>query len=174
MLTIVERNVALSHESRGRIGAQGRLLDEADAGALMRWVRSPTSSQRVVTRSLIVLLAAVGHSATAIAEEVGVTRRTVALWQRRFQDGGPAALLVDAPGRGRKKGRNPSVVSRILSATQQPPPAGDSRWTARSLAGHLGVSHATVHRVWTEHRLGKQVRPDATAIAETRRIEDCE
>ena len=172
MLTIVERNVTLSHESRGHGAASGCLLHEADAATLMRWVRSPTSSQRVVTRSLIVLLAAVGHSATAIAEEVGVTRRTVALWQRRFRDGGAAALLIDAPGRGRKKGRNPSVVSRILNATRQPPPAGDSRWTARSLASHLGVSHATVHRVWTEHGLGQKARPDAIAIAETPRSED--
>lgn len=169
MLAIVERHSALSHESTAGAGhhAEFPLIEGADAATLMRWVRSPTTTQRVVTRSLIVLLSAAGHTGATIAHELGVTRRTVTLWQRRFRDGGAGVLLVDAPGRGRKKGRDPVTVDRIVRATAEAPPPGLARWTVRALARHLGVSHATVHRVWTEHGLGRTVRSAAIAIAET-------
>lgn len=174
MLAIVERSAELFHESTVHAGQTApRGLDEATAATLMRWVRSPTTTQRVVTRSLIVLLTAAGHSGATIAHQLGVTRRTVALWQRRFRDGGAAVLLVDAPGRGRKKGRDPVTVRRIESAATQPPPPGLARWTVRALARHVGVSAATVHRVWTERGLGRDVRSGAIAIPETSREEDC-
>ena len=117
---------------------------------LLRWVRTATTPQRVVTRSTIVLLAAAGWTDSRIAAEVGVTRRTVALWRGRFVATGGRALLVDAPGRGRKPGRDRVVVERILEMTAHPPPHGE-RWTVRSLAQAAGVSHATVQRVWKEH-----------------------
>lgn len=117
---------------------------------LLRWVRAASTPRRVVTRSTIVLLAAAGWTDSHIAAEVGVTRRTVALWRGRFVAAGARALLVDAPGRGRKPGRDRVAVERILAMTAHPPPHG-VRWTVRSLAQAAGVSHATVQRVWKEH-----------------------
>jgi transposase len=72
----------------------------ADRTLLERWVRAGTTSQRVARRSRIVLLALDG--ADDIAARVGVSPRTVRLWVARFQLGGAAALLRDAPGRGRR------------------------------------------------------------------------
>lgn len=116
---------------------------------LLRWSRASTTPQRVVTRSTIVLLASAGWADSRIAAELGISRRTVSLWRSRFADGGTRLLLVDAPGRGRKPGRDGALVQRVLSLTSQPPPNG-SRWTVRSLAKAAGVSHATVQRVWKE------------------------
>lgn len=148
------RRQGVSHKSKAHHpDGAGRGYGPSDLTRLRRWVRSPTTSQRVVTRSLIVLLGAAGHNATRIAAELGITRRTVALWQQRYRQGGPESLLHDAPGRGRKKGRDHVTVARILEATRLTPPPAHSRWTVRSLARHLGVSHATVHRVWREHGL---------------------
>lgn len=168
MLAIVDRHQELSQKSTNpQAGGRRPALDPADLAKLQRWVRAPTSTQRVVTRSLIVLLAAAGHTITSVADELGVTRRTVGLWQRRFLHGGPEALLQDAPGRGRKKGRDAATVARILQATRHESPAVGPRWTVRSLARYLGVSHATVHRVWREHGAGPVVPPRAIAIEET-------
>jgi transposase len=160
MLAIVERSRVSSQESAWPAGTVSPGIDAAHLTTLERWVRAPTSTQRVVTRSLIVLLSAAGHSRAAIARQLGVTRRTVALWQRRFRESGPESLLQDAPGRGRKKGREHQTVSRILAATAHERPPAGSRWTVRSLARHLGVGHATVHRVWREHGLSPAARGD--------------
>jgi len=48
--------------------------------------------------------------------------------------------------------------ARILNATKQAPPDGSTHWSTRKLAGHLGVSHSRVARVWARagiqpHRL---------------------
>jgi transposase len=138
-------------------------LSPAHCERLTRWTRAATSPRRVVTRSLVVLLAASGASNVAIAARLGVTRATVALWKTRFLDGGPDALLTDAPGRGRKPGRDPHLVARILHASTQRPPHGD-RWTLRHIAARVGASHATVQRVLREHGAAAMARP-AHAIA---------
>ena len=78
-------------------------LPEVDQATLRRWLRTPTAPQRLVTRSRIVLLLADGRSAREVAQLVGVSRPTVALWKKRFQEGGIEALTHDRPGRGRKK-----------------------------------------------------------------------
>lgn len=130
-----------------------------DREELVRWARGSTTPQRILIRSLIVLLASSGWSDSWIATEIGVTRRTVALWRLRYMHGGRGALLVDAPGRGRKPGRNQDVVERIRILSHQPPDDGH-RWTVRSLARAVGVSHATVHRVCRELHLPLSNGPD--------------
>lgn len=126
------------------------LVDSHDRDVLVRWIREPAATQRVLSRIGIVLLAGAGWTNARIAAELGVSRRTAAFWKERYQTDGPSALLVDAPGRGRKPGRDALVVSKILSATSQAPPHA-ARWTVRALARAVGVSHATVQRVWREH-----------------------
>ena len=135
----------------GRRGS-ALLLGPEDRDELVRWTRGSTTPQRILIRSLIVLLASAGWSDSRIATEIGVTRRTVALWRSRYVTGGRGALLVDAPGRGRKPGRNRDVVERIRMLSHQRPDDGQ-RWTVRSLARAVGVSHATVHRVCRELHL---------------------
>jgi transposase len=58
----------------------------------------------LVLRSRIVLLLADGMSSRAAARALGVSRHTVDLWRKRFEDGGCQALVSDKPGRGRKRG----------------------------------------------------------------------
>ena len=135
------------------------VVTAAQRDELVRWARASTTPQRVVTRSVIVLLAGAGWRETRIANELGVTRRTVALWRGRFARSGARALLVDAPGRGRKPGRDAAIIARIKAMSQQAPPTGH-RWTVRSLARAVGVSHATVQRVWREH----QINPASAAL----------
>jgi transposase len=120
-------------------------LTETDRGVLTAWTRAGKTPQRVVRRAGIVLLAAEGSSTRDIAARLGVSTRTVALWQRRFKGGGPAALLRDAPGRGRKASVTAAANGRLRTLLAMPPPAG--RWTVRALAAAAGISAASVHRV---------------------------
>jgi transposase len=81
----------------------GLLLSSSERQNLERWVRAPTSPQRLVARSRIILLLAAGHSGRQVAGMLAVSRHTVDLWRRRFHAGGSALLLHDRPGRGRKR-----------------------------------------------------------------------
>jgi transposase len=129
----------------------GIQLDAETETLLQSWVQ--TSAQgRLVRRSRIVLLLHAGFSQAAVAEQLGVSRRTVAVWRQRFLDDGPDTLRRDRPGRGRPKGRRKDAVAAILTAMAFPPP-GEDRWTARALAKQVGVSHSTVLRVWRDQQL---------------------
>jgi Homeodomain-like domain-containing protein len=79
-------------------------VNAEDRRSLAQWVRAGTTPQRLVLRSRIVLLLADGLSNRAAARALGVSRHTVDLWRKRFEDGGCPALVSDKPGRGRKRG----------------------------------------------------------------------
>jgi len=128
---------------------QGRLeMDTATMTLLEDWVKSAPQA-RLKRRSRIILLLANGLSQAAVATQLGVSRRTVAIWRQRFLEGGPSTLQHDRPGRGRPKGRSAGAVAAINAAMANPPD-GQERWTARALAKHVGVSHSTVLRVWRD------------------------
>ena len=66
-------------------------------------MRAPTTLQRTVLRSRIVLLLSEGLPAREVARRLRVSRHTVGLWRRRYLEEGCDALTRDRPGRGRKK-----------------------------------------------------------------------
>ena len=130
-------------------------LSDDDRQQLELWIRSPTTPQRLVRRSLIVVLAADGASSTVIARRVAASLPTVRLWLHRFASGGPAALLSDAPGRGRR----PSVAAGVLRANllevqQHDAATNTSRASIRALAQALGVSRSTVWRTLRTTKTG--------------------
>ena len=109
------------------------------------WIRAGTMPQRVARRARIVLLVSEGCSTREVARRLRVSTHTVSLWRRRFQAGGSAALLRDAPGRGRKATVTTQAHARVRALLSTPPTAG--RWTVRALAAAVGISRASVHRV---------------------------
>ena len=126
----------------------GFYVDATTITLLEGWVKSAPQA-RLKRRSRIILLLAGGLSQAAVAAQLGVSRRTVAIWRQRFMEGGASILQHDRPGRGRPKGRSADAVAAITAAMATPP-AGQERWTARALAKHVGVSHSTVLRVWRD------------------------
>jgi transposase len=119
-------------------------ISPSDRALLVKWSRSRTLAARIVLRSRIVLMLADGHAAKAIAERLGVTSGTVRLWKRRFREGGPQALLRDAPGRGRKP--------RLDATTRQALREGlGHELTIQESARKLGVSASTVSRWRRRH-----------------------
>ena len=122
------------------------VLRPGDEERLRSLVRSSSAPAGLSRRGRIVLLAAEGLPNAEIARRVGVTRQTVISWRARYQAGGVAALGdLARPGR-------PPVHDEVavVVATLTPPPArlAVTHWSARLLGEQLGVSFATVARIW--------------------------
>ena len=98
-------------EECGLPSEQGGLeVDAATIELLEGWVKSAPQA-RLKRRSRIILLLAGGLSQAAVAAQLGVSRRTVAIWRQRFLEGGATTLQHDRPGRGRPKGRSACRLS---------------------------------------------------------------
>ena len=138
--------------ARGQTGGTAVRVSDEQRSVLERWVRRRMTPQRLVLRSRIVLLAADGTPKTTIAKRLGTTRRTVQLWCQRFTDGGPAALVRDAPGRGRKPRVSPGALADALRGMP------DRRQSIRQLAQQLDASSSAVHRALRAERVKRQFR----------------
>ena len=77
-------------------------LSSSDRVTLETWIRAPTTAQRTVLRSRIVLLLGDGLSAREVARRLDISRHTVDLWRARFRAEGCDVLTRDRPGRGRR------------------------------------------------------------------------
>src|SRR6185295_3704925 len=124
-------------------------LTAADRADLERVIRATSTPAGIVRRARCVLLLADGHSYSAVCAALGVTDRFVARWKHRFAAGGVLALADEARA-GRQDHRlSPAAEARILRITREErPPAPLTHWTSRRLAARVGVSNATVLRVW--------------------------
>ncbi len=124
-------------------------LREGDRDRLGKLARLPSVPSGLAKRARIVLLAADGVPNAQIARVTGVSRPTVIGWRDRYARGGVAAL-EDEPRSGR-----PAVIDEVhvvaatLSDEGRPPERlGISHWSARFLAAELGISFASVARIW--------------------------
>ena len=134
-------------------------LREGDRERMADLARLPSVPSGLAKRARMVLLAADGMPNAQIARTVGVSRPTVIGWRNRYAAGGMAAL-EDEPRSGR-----PAVIDEIdvvvatLAADGRPPERlGITHWPARFLAAELGISFASVARIWRKrgiqpHRL---------------------
>jgi len=123
------------------------IADPDERARLTRWVRAPTTPQRVVRRSRIVLMALDLVPPDIINQQLGVSRPTIRLWTMRFAEGGADALLRDAPGRGRR----PSIdLNAMIVRLQKAGLLGnDGRPVSfRKAAAALSVSASAVWRAF--------------------------
>jgi hypothetical protein len=132
--------------------------DAAARALLRRWVRAPTTPQRVAQRSRIVLLALDGVGDDEIASRLQVSRPTVRLWTRRFDRSGPEALLRDAPGRGRPAAMAPATMSDRLRQANLLGPDG-LPVSLRQAAKFLGISASSVWRALRRAASGRRHNP---------------
>ncbi len=97
-------------------------------------------------RARIVLLAAEGVPNAEIARRTGVSGPTVLTWRNRYLAGGVDALGdLARPGRPRVH----DEVAVVVTTLQRPPAVlGVTHWSSRLLGDHLGISFATVARIW--------------------------
>lgn len=115
-------------------------LTPEDREYLIFQTRARTIQAQTVIRARILLLRADGHSIEAIADKVGLNRKSVMLCITKFCEGGVDNALFDAPGRG----RNPEITDEekawiINVACQKPVDFGYAAetWTYAKLTSHI-------------------------------------
>ena len=125
------------------------ILRDGDRGRLEALARSTSVRASVAHRARIVLMAAEGRTNTEIARQTKSTRQTVISWRSRYASGGLNAL-GDLPRSGRPIVVDEFEVVATTLANGGRPPAhlGVDQWSSRLLAEQLGVSFATVARIW--------------------------
>src|SRR5215469_1002728 len=131
----------------GGIMARQRIeLQPDEAEELRRRGRAITVSVRDRRRAEIVLLSAEGLTQQQIAERLGISRLQVNRWVGRFATDRLAGLR-DAPGRGRKSWLAEGAAKQVLERAVTPPP-DLGRWSCRTMARAIGISAASVQRLW--------------------------
>jgi len=105
----------------------------------------------VVLRAKVILMAAEGlqhkQITVALKTDPGLVRR----WRARFLKDRIPGILEDAPRSGRKP--SAKIIKEILRLTTQEKPEAATHWSTRTMAARVGVSHATVARIWNQHNL---------------------
>ncbi len=125
------------------------ILRDGDRGRLEALARSTSVRASVAHRARIVLMSAEGLTNTEIARQTKSTRQTVISWRNRYATGGINAL-GDLPRSGRPVVVDELEVVATTLANGGRPPAhlGVDQWSSRLLAEQLGISFATVARIW--------------------------
>jgi len=120
---------------------------------LKAWVGARTSPQRTVLRARICLLAADGLPNMIIAQTLKTSRPTVLQWRKRFEERGTEGLSEDAPHGLSSRALSAEKVKEIVEATLHTTPVDATHWSTRTMAQVMGVSNATVSRIWDAHGL---------------------
>jgi transposase len=123
------------------------VLSGAERRTLENWAKRRKTAQGLALRARIVLACAGGHSNTAVAARLRVSRTTVAKWRDRFLarrlDG-----LGDEPRPGVPRTITDAQVEEVVVRTLEEVPEGAAHWSKRELAKRVGISPASVHRIW--------------------------
>src|SRR6202795_3561357 len=130
--------ITLSAEERTRLESQAR---------------SRSLPVRVAERARIVLLAASGQPDKEIAAVMAVTPKKVSRWRKRFLALGVAGLQKDAHRPGRKPTIGTRLTKRVVTMTTRQQPANATHWSTRPMAASVGISEASVRRIWRAHGL---------------------
>jgi hypothetical protein len=136
---------------------------EQQHNILQQISRSATAAQRLVQRVSIILMAFTGSLKVAIANDIGLSRKQVGLWRRRWQQSFDALVAIecresqaalrraiedvlsDAPRSGCSGTFTAEQVTQILALACEPPEQSSrpiDRWTHRELADevvHRGI-----------------------------------
>jgi transposase len=129
------------------------VLSEAERRTLGNWARRRTTAQGLALRARIVLACADGGPNIAVAARLGVNRGTVAKWRSRFLRGRLDGLS-DEPRPGVPRTITDAQVEEVVVRTLEEVPEGATHWSKRELARRVGISPASVLRIW--HAFGLQ------------------
>jgi transcriptional regulator with XRE-family HTH domain len=122
-------------------------ITDDERSKLEMLVRRPKTAQRMALRARIVLMAADGAANLNVAKELKVSRATVIKWRERFRterlDG-----LLDEPRVQAPRVVTDDLVEQLVTTTLESTPTGKTHWSQRDMASHVGLSRATVARIW--------------------------
>jgi transposase len=166
-------------------GKTAKILVTERQQDILRTIRdAPTASSQSRQRAIIILLAFEKHDNREIAAAVGLSRRQVSLWRRRWADAWERLIRIectesqavarraiervlrDEPRSGPPGKFRPEQIVQILAVACEPPAKSDrpiTHWTARELADEVikrgivpAISPAQVGRYLREAALQPQ------------------
>jgi transposase len=129
------------------------VIDPSQRETLQQWARSRSLPARQVERAKIVLLAAEGKTDLEIAASLNISNQKAARWRKRFLQFDLPGLEKDAPRPGRKPAISAKLKEEVILRTTQSKPANATHWSTRTMAAEMGISEATVRRIWHAHGL---------------------
>jgi transposase len=107
--------------------------------------------QEFSLRAKIILASADGEGVREMARRLEISPDTVCQWRRRYVKQGLEGLRT-RPRPGRPRVISDAKERSIVSATMKLPKAR-THWSTRRLGEHVGVSGATVQRIWRKYGL---------------------
>ena len=107
----------------------------------------------MVERARIVLRAAANEQDQDIAASMAITPKKVSRWRKRFLALGVEGLKKDAPRPGRKPEIGPRLIQRVVTMTTRQHATNATHWSTRTMAAAVGISEASVRRIWRAHGL---------------------
>jgi transposase len=129
------------------------VIGVSDRDRLEKLVRDRNTAQKVVWRARIVLLAAEGLKASAIAAATSKSQLTVRRWRRRFLAQGVEGLLKDATRPPRRKPLTAEKIAEVVRLTLHAKPPNATHWSVRTMAPVAGLSASSIQRIWSAHGL---------------------
>ena len=128
-------------------------ISDRDRLQLDQLIRNRNTPQKVVLRARIVLLSADSVPTGVIMQQLGTTTPTITRWRDRYEETGMAGLLKDRSRPGRKRRIEETKVREVVERTIGDKPVHATHWSTRSLAAAVGLSPASVQRIWKAHGL---------------------
>ena len=125
-----------------------------DRRRLLGIVSDRNRAQKHIARAKVILATADGFGTIEIVRRSGLSKPNVWRWQARFMHEGVDRLLLRDKTRAPGKPPAPAdTVQRVLDLTVSEPPGETTHWTVRMMADAVGISAASVHRIWKAHGL---------------------
>ena len=125
-------------------------VSPAQRQVLEKVARSSSAAHREVLRARVLLACADGLGNKTAAARYGVTPVTVRAWRTAFETDGLTGWGKVKEGRGRRPRITEDRIAEIVELTTKTKPPGATHWSCRTMAKRVGVSPATVQRIWSE------------------------
>ena len=128
-------------------------LSPDQRATLEQWARGRSLPARVVERARIVLRAAAGEQDKAIAQDLGITPKKVSRWRKRYLTRAWRGWRKMRPDRGESPRSASARSQRVVEMTTRHKPPHATHWSTRTMAATVGISEASVRRIWHAHGL---------------------
>lgn len=129
------------------------VINERDRVHLGQVIRDGNTPQKVALRARIVMLSADGVCTGEIMRRLGTSTPTISRWRDRYETEGMAGLFKDRGRPGRKRKIGEAKVREVVHRTLQEKPSCATHWSTRSLAKEVGLSPASIQRIWKAYGL---------------------
>ena len=119
---------------------------EKEKQQLEKWSNGAKIERRLSYRACIILACLEKRTNLEVAQQMNISRFTVAKWRNRFANKGLDGL-TDKPRSGKPRKYSTADRNKILQTLEKTPPAGQSTWDGKSLSTATGIPAKAIWKV---------------------------